>query len=209
MAEEHRAHAHAALTGPALHDAKRALRERMIAVRDALDPSYRAAASATIARRIMAAPSFAAAGCVLLTLPYRSEWDTRSLFAAAHAAGKTVALPRVDGNARMLELHAVRDIAADTEPGHRGIPEPRSVTPRIAVEAVDWVLVPGLAFDQEGRRLGYGGGFYDRLLSLVRPGTPRIAGAFDVQLVEHVPAAPHDLPVDAIETEFRSVTPAA
>ena len=59
-----------------------------------------------------------------------------------------------------------------------------------------------------GGRLGYGGGFYDRLMPLLRPGTPRIAGAFDAQLVERVPAAPHDLPVDRIVTESRIVTPA-
>jgi 5-formyltetrahydrofolate cyclo-ligase len=209
MAEDRCAHAHDTLTGPALHDAKRMLRARMLEVRDALDGDYRAAASTTIAQRILALPSFALATCVLLTLPYRSEWDTRSLFAAARAAGKTVVLPRVDGDARMLELHAVRDIAADTAPGHRGIPEPRPGTPRVVVDAIDWVLVPGVAFDTQGGRLGYGGGFYDRLLSLLRPRTPRIAGAFDAQLVERVPAALHDLPVDRIETESRSVTPAA
>lgn len=195
------------LTGPALHEAKRAMRERMLAARDALPPEARAAASAAIAGRILALPSFAAATCVLLTLPYRSEWDTRALVAAAHAGGKTVVLPRVDGDARMLTLHAVHDIAADTAPGHRGIPEPKADATRVTVEAIDWVLVPGVAFDLAGGRLGYGGGFYDRLLPLLRPGTPRIAGAFDAQVVAHLPAAPHDLPVDRIVTETRIVMP--
>jgi 5-formyltetrahydrofolate cyclo-ligase len=195
------------LTGPALHEAKRAMREQMLAIRDAIDPDARATASAGIAARILALPSFAAATCVLLTLPYRSEWDTRSLFAAARGAGKTVALPRVDGDARMLALHEVRDIATDTAPGHRGIPEPRAELPRIGVESIDWVLVPGVAFDPDGRRLGDGGGFYDRLLALLRPGTPRIAGAFEAQVVPQVPAAPHDLPVDRIATESRIFAP--
>jgi 5-formyltetrahydrofolate cyclo-ligase len=125
------------------------------------------------------------------------------LFAAARAAGKTVALPRVDGAARMLELHAVTDIAADTAAGYRGIPEPLATCPPVAVESVDWVLVPGVAFDLAGRRLGYGGGYYDRLLALLPPDTPRLAGAFDLQIVAHVPAARHDLIVDAIATETR------
>jgi 5-formyltetrahydrofolate cyclo-ligase len=102
----------------------------------------------------------------------------------------------------------VRDIDVDTAPGHRGIPEPRPDVSRVTVEAIDWVLVPGVAFDLAGGRLGYGGGFYDRLLPLLRPGTPRIAGAFDAQVVAHLPAAPHDLPVDCIVTETRMV-PAA
>jgi 5-formyltetrahydrofolate cyclo-ligase len=208
MAHDPRAPALDMLTGPALHDAKRAMRERVLAVRDAIEPDARATASAGIAERIVALPSFVTATCVLLTLPYRSEWDTRSVFAAARVAGKTVALPRVDGDARTLALHEVRYISSDTAPGHRGIPEPRVDMPRMTAEAIDWVLVPGVAFDPDGGRLGYGGGFYDRLLALLRPGTPRIAGAFEPQVVPHVPAAPHDLPVDRIVTEARNIVPA-
>ncbi len=196
-----------ALSGPALHDAKRAVRDRVLALRDALDPAERAAASVTIGRHIMALPSFAAARVVLLTLPFRSEWDTRALFRAARAAGKTVALPRVDGVARMLQLHDVGD-ESDTAPGHRGIPEPTADAPMIAVDAIDWVLVPGVAFDHTGRRLGYGGGFYDRLLASVAKHIARVAGAFDVQVVDRVPAAPHDLTVDLVITDRRVVTPA-
>ena len=114
-----------ALTGPALHDAKRVLRDQVIAARDALDPQDRAAASHAIAERVGALPSFRDARCILLTLPFRSEWDTRPLFAAALARGATVALPRVNSETRMLDLHGVTDIATDTAPGYRGIPEPR------------------------------------------------------------------------------------
>ena len=191
----------AALTGTALHEAKRAMRERVIAVRDAIAPAVHAAASQDIAKRLRALPSFAAARCPLLTLPFRSEWDTRSLFAIALAAGKTVALPRVNGTTRMLDLHEVRDLARDTALGYRGIREPDPGLPRVDISAIDWVLVPGVAFDAAGRRLGYGGGYYDRLLALMPPATPRVAGAFDLQLVPDVPAAPHDLVVDTLATE--------
>jgi 5-formyltetrahydrofolate cyclo-ligase len=191
------------LTGPALHDAKRAMRADVIAARDAQSDDARAAASELIAARVKALPSFWPARCILLTLPFRSEWDTRSLFAAAVASGKIVALPRVNGGSRMLDLHTVDDIERDTAAGYRGIPEPHAARPRVAIEAVDWVLVPGVAFDVHGSRLGYGGGYYDRLLALLPVGTPRIAGAFDVQVVAQVPAAPHDLVVDVIATESR------
>ena len=103
----------------------------------------------------------------------------------------------------MLDLHEVRDVARDTAPGYRGILEPDPALPRVDVGAIDWVLVPGVAFDAAGRRLGYGGGYYDRLLALMPPATPRVAGAFDVQLVPVVPAAPHDLVVDTLATESR------
>lgn len=191
------------LTGHALHDAKRAMRAQVIAARDALAPDARAEASAAIVERVRALPSFDRARCVLLTLPFRSEWDTRQLFAAVIAKGATVALPRVNGFSRMLDLHAATDIERDTSAGYRGIPEPLPDLPHVGIEAIDWVLVPGVAFDVRGRRLGYGGGYYDRLLAQLAPGVPRVAGAFDLQVVAQVPAAPHDLAVDVIVTELR------
>jgi 5-formyltetrahydrofolate cyclo-ligase len=75
----------------------------------------------------------------------------------------------------------------------------------VAPEAIDWVLVPGVAFDPQGGRLGYGGGYYDRLLPLLPSMTRRVAGAFELQVVERVPAAPHDLRVDAVITELREL----
>ena len=193
------------LTGLALHDAKRGMRAQIVAARDALAPAPRAVASEAIAAGVLALPSFVAARCVLLTLAFRSEWDTAPVFAAAFAAGKTVALPRVDNTSRMLELHAVQDIARDTRAGYRGIPEPLTDLTTVDRAAIDWVLVPGVAFDTAGRRLGYGGGYYDRLLSQLRPQASRVAGAFELQIVPLVPAAPHDLTVDCVVTESRVI----
>jgi 5-formyltetrahydrofolate cyclo-ligase len=192
-----------ALTGSALHEAKRALRAQMIAVRDALDEGARASASRRIGTRVEALPSFAAARVVLVTLPFGSEWDTRPLARSALASGKTLVVPRVNGATRMLELHAIGDLAADVTPGYRGIPEPRPTMPRMDAAAIDWVLVPGVAFSHDGRRLGYGGGFYDRLMSTLKPATPRVAGAFDAQIAARIPAAAYDLCVDMIVTESR------
>jgi len=191
------------LNGPALREAKRATRQRVLAMRDSLAPDVRAARSAAIAARIAALPSFVAAARVLLTFAYRSEWDTRPLIEAALATGKMVALPRVIDTTRMLELHVVRDLGRSIAPSARGIPEPLPELPRVAPQDIGWVLVPGLAFDLQCRRLGYGGGFYDRLLCLFAPGTPRVSGAFDLQILDQVPVAAHDLTVDAIITETR------
>lgn len=194
------------LAGHALHGAKRAVRDRVIAARDAIEAAERDAASRAIAQRIAALPSFSGARCVLLTLPFRSEWDTRALVASSLERGATVALPRVNRQTRMLELFRVDDLDADIEAGYRGIPEPRPSLRRLDLRQVEWVLVPGVAFDPSGRRLGYGGGYYDRLLALLVPDVPKVAGAFDVQVVPEIPAAPRDLRVDTIATPTRMLT---
>jgi 5-formyltetrahydrofolate cyclo-ligase len=192
---------------PALRMAKQALRGRVLAQRDDLPAETRVADSHAISARVEALPSLALAQTVVLTLPFGSEWDTRPLAARALSAGKRVIVPRVDRVARMLRLHAVVDLDVDVVAGYLGIPEPRESLPIVEPFAIDWVLVPGVAFDAAGRRLGYGGGFYDRLLPLIRATVPRIVGAFDVQIVDEVPAGPHDQRVDAVVSPTRTVVP--
>jgi 5-formyltetrahydrofolate cyclo-ligase len=192
-------------SGTALRDAKRSIRERVLAARDALPLQQREAASANIAERLIALPSFVAAQTVFVTIPFRNEWDSRLLAQRALAMGKMLASPRVDLQTRMLSLHRICDLSIDLAPGYRGIPEPTTLCPAVAIDTIEWVLVPGVAFDIDGRRLGYGGGYYDRLLPLLPRAAPRIAGAFEVQLVPEVPAAPHDLSVDFVVTEERVI----
>jgi 5-formyltetrahydrofolate cyclo-ligase len=189
----------------AMREAKRALRDALTGARDALDPGFRARASRAIASRIEALAAYREAHVVLLTLPYRSEWDAMLLVRAALAAGKVVGAPRVDTTARMLQPLRIADAIGDVEPGYRGIPEPRADCAPVVLESVDWVLVPGIAFDEAGRRLGYGGGYYDRLLPLLPPAAARVAGAFEAQIVAEVPAAAHDAAVDWIVTEERLI----
>jgi 5-formyltetrahydrofolate cyclo-ligase len=166
----------------------------------------RAAASEAIATALSRRDDFASSRIVLLTLPLGSEWDTRALLAAGLSRGKTVALPRVNRETRMLDLCTVTAAERDVAPGYRGIREPRAHCPVLDAASIDWVLVPGVAFDREGHRVGYGGGYYDRLLPLLRSDARRVAGAFELQIVERVPTAPHDVVVEAIVTEARSLT---
>lgn len=188
-----------------LRVAKEALRARTIAAREALAAPEHAELSQAIAARVAALPAWKRAEAVLLTLPIRSEWNTRLLAAAALASGKRVILPRIDLPRRMLALHRVNDLVRDVVAGRHAIPEPRPECERVAPDAVDWVLVPGVAFDPGGHRLGYGGGYYDRLLPLVPPSAAKVAGAFDLQVVDAVPHGAHDFPVDAIVTETRHI----
>ena len=188
---------------PSLRHAKQSLRGRVLAARDELSPQARAAEGSAIRERIQALSSFARARCVLVTLPFRSEWDTRPLVDDALRAGKRVVVPRVDREARVLRLHAIGDTHRDIVAGYFGTPEPRPTLPIVEPADVEWVLVPGVAFDAQGRRLGYGAGFFDRLLPSIPDASPKIAGALHVQIVDEVPAGPLDHRVDAIATPTR------
>ena len=184
-----------------LREARQPMRSAVAAARDALDPAWRAQASVSLVRRIAALPTFVDAGNVLLTAPFRSEWDASPLIALALAARKVVALPRVEQSSRMLEIRRVVDPARDIVAGHRGLPEPDTRCERVPAASIDWVLVPGIAFDRMGGRLGYGGGYYDRLLPVLPARAARVAGAFSAQIVDAVPSAPHDITMDTVVTE--------
>ena len=189
-----------------MRNAKRTLRAHILSARDRIPEEARSEASRAIASALAARPDFLAARTLLLTLPFGSEWNTSPLFHVAFNHGKAVAVPRVDVAQRMLELCAVTDVERDVAPGYRGIREPLPHCNRIDPSTVDWVLVPGVAFDAEGNRLGYGGGYYDRLLPLLPPTAAKLAGAFDLQVVDRIPTAVHDLPIDAIVTEMRTIS---
>jgi 5-formyltetrahydrofolate cyclo-ligase len=107
---------------------------------------------------------------------------------------------------RHLVLHQVGDIDRDTRPGRWGIREPDPARcPAIDPLEVDLVLLPGVAFDRRGGRLGYGAGFYDRLLTRLRTDCVRVAGAFSLQVVAEVPLEPHDQRFQCLVTEAGEV----
>lgn len=129
------------------------------------------------------------------------EPDTWSLLAEALLAGKTVALPRFSSRTHSYGVGVVRNLEADVQSGQFGIREPGVSCPEIPLNRLDLVLVPGVAFDARGGRLGRGKGFYDRLLSAVN-GT-KCGVAFDEQIVEAVPVVPLDVRVNCILTPTR------
>lgn len=175
---------------------KAALRAEMIARRDALPDRDRR--SAQICALVQQLPAFLAATAIHCYVPMRSEVDTRSLIAAALAAGKAVAVPIVAGQHRLE--HSWIDSLTETEwvRGRFGTLQPRQIRPA-QPGAWSLTIVPLLAFDRELYRLGYGGGFYDALLAFA----PAIAVgvAFAVQEVAHVPREPHDIRLDMVVCE--------
>ena len=126
-------------------------------------------------------------------LPYNQEVRTTAMLAQAIADGKRVAVPKCYGSEmRFLWLDDLNAVA----PGYSNIPEPIADDP-IADDETALVLMPGLAFDPQGHRIGYGGGFYDRFLSQ-EPGHPTLALCYDFQMVEHLETEEFDIPVDQV-----------
>jgi 5-formyltetrahydrofolate cyclo-ligase len=178
---------------------KAELRKQMIARRDALPVEERARIARAFAGKIAALPQYAGAKSVLATMAIGSEWDTRPLIDHARAHGKSIVLPRVSAPPRRLELYAVEDFDRDLVPGVWNIPEPDpSRCRRLDFAAVDFALVPALAVDREGYRLGYGAGYFDRLLA-GRHGLPYCVTALPAQFIlDSVPREAHDIPVDLV-----------
>lgn len=187
---------------------KAELRDRMRRVRHALGADLRAARSERIAKHVIALPAWSRAGCVALFVPMRTEVDVTFLERAAREDGKRIAAPRMvpdhegDPVARWnLHLHLWEDGVEMVESGHM-VKEPPSSAPRVAGDEVDLVIVPALALDPRGARLGYGAGQYDRLLPHL-PRARRVAVAFDFQLLAEIPENEHDQRVHTIVTDER------
>jgi 5-formyltetrahydrofolate cyclo-ligase len=144
-------------------------------------------------------PGLSTSKTVLLYLSaFAEEMPTHRLFVQARAMGKQILLPRVSRRPRRLRLFEVHNLDADLEVVAMGISEPRLDLPEHPPESVDWALIPGLAFDRRGYRVGRGGGYYDRLLPRLRPDAVCWALGYDCQLIEGLPHEDHDAPLDGV-----------
>ncbi len=175
----------------------------MVATRAALPPALRREASAAVCARLARLPELAGARAVLGYAATLTEVDVDAFLRALAAAGARLHLPWVDGE--RLGVAEVADLNELTA-GWRGVREPppggrRAVRPSL----LDAVVAPGVAFDAAGRRLGAGGGHFDRLLAQLGRGVPVIGVAFDEQVVDTVPVAAHDRRVDVVVTPTRTL----
>ncbi len=171
---------------------KKALRALIREKKRAMTPEEIRDKSATLGRLLAQTAVYQAARTVYGYYPQNQEVRLLPILEAARAAGKRVALPKiVDGEMRFLYVTDRTSLV----PGFGGIPEPAAG--EIATDKTALVILPGLAFDRTGRRLGYGGGFYDRFLAL-EPGHPTVALCYDFQVVPEVPAEAHDLPAGLV-----------
>ena len=175
---------------------KRRVRNAVRGARDAVSVDVREEWAERVVRRFLELPEVARARTVMLFWSFGSEVPTASLIERLHARGVVVALPRIEAGALVPIPFAPGDPTSTTT---FGAEEPVADA-RLDPSTIDVVAVPGVAFDREGRRIGYGGGYYDRFLRGLPAFT--VGLVFGLQVVEEdLPAGRFDLPVDAIVTE--------
>jgi 5-formyltetrahydrofolate cyclo-ligase len=184
-------------------DAKSALREQIRTRLRLLPAAERALASAQLCRRFEQEPRFVGARNLLLFAPLKDEPDVWPLVIAALKAGHSVALPRFDASTQSYHAAHITHLDQDLVAGAFGVREPARHCPEEDLNRLDLVLVPGVAFDARGWRVGRGRGFYDRLLTRVRGTT--CGAAFDEQIVEALPVEAHDVRLNCILTPTRLI----
>jgi len=176
---------------------KRVIRTEVRAARDGLAPDERARSSLLIRDRFLALPELRAVRTVMLFWSFGSEVDTGPLLRSLLERGVSTALPRIVGGALEPRTYRPGDPVTETPFGACEPAAGEALDPSV----LDVVVTPAVAFDRVGRRVGYGGGYYDRFFGRTRPGSLRIGVAFDVQLVDgDLPGGNFDLPVHTIVT---------
>lgn len=177
---------------------KKEIRNYIYKIREQQSEAEQHSKSVRICSEIIAAPAFAQADCIYAYMSCKGEVDTAMLRKACWDSNKKVAVPRVCG--KELRFFYINS-EADVEPGYYGIMEPRETLEEAHCEEA-LMIMPGVAFDELRGRCGYGGGFYDRYLSIHRD-HQTISPAFEFQIITAVPRQEFDLSPQRIVTEKR------
>ncbi len=186
---------------------KTGIRKQVLALREQLSPEARAACSAAITERLLHLPAYRQAGAVLGYMNFGAEFASEVWIPQVLADGKRLALPRVNHHTYQLDLYWVDDLENQLAAGLWGIREP--IVERCEridrLNEVEFALLPGVAFARDGARLGYGGGFYDKLLARTPVRPALAAAAFALQIVEQIPQESTDVKVEWIITEQETI----
>lgn len=187
---------------------KQGIRQSIIAARQKMTETMHDEYSRIITQGIVQLDAYADAETVLGYMSFGAEFATAPWLQQALQAGKQVLLPKVNSATKQLELFEVYDLVRDVAPGLWNIPEPLpDRCSRVEdLTQVDFILLPGVAFARDGARLGYGGGFYDKLLARITPSGSSdhpvlVAAAFSIQLLKDIPQEATDRKVHWLLTE--------
>jgi 5-formyltetrahydrofolate cyclo-ligase len=180
---------------------KHEVREQALRARRGLTPDEVRLLSARVQENLLSLPEFGAARVIASYVAKKDEVQTAGILRRALAAGKKVMVPRSDLSSVSLRFHEIHSLD-ELHPGTFGIPEPPAGSPAVPLAESDIILVPLVAWDLRGHRVGYGKGYFDK--GLRSRGNALCVGlAFEMQVQDSVPSTPTDVPMDAIVTDRR------
>ncbi|MBM7614248.1 5-formyltetrahydrofolate cyclo-ligase [Alkaliphilus hydrothermalis] len=186
---------------------KKIIRQKILNKRENLQREEVVIRSSRIIKNLDALEYFTNAVNIMLYLSFRNEVDTKDLIVKLLKENKRVFIPVTVPKTKELVVSELINPDADLELGHFGVMEPKQEALRpVTPETLDLVIVPGVAYDERGYRIGYGGGYYDRFLPKLMPNTPKVSIAFELQMIDQVDDDSFDIPVDFIITEERIIS---
>ena len=178
---------------------KNQLRKKILHERDCLSDTHRAEASRGISEVILELPSFQHSKAVAIYMSFGSEFQTHILVSEALRLVKAVALPKIESASHVISFRSCSGKAEELLEGRWGIREPDPARSELVeLRYIDFILVQGVAFTDEGSRLGYGGGYYDSAMSRLPEPSVSVAAAFSLQIVPEIPLEDHDLSVHSV-----------
>ncbi len=189
------------------------IQEKMFSIRtdiqndlDALNKQKRVEKTEAIAKRFFEFANFLESKIVLFYMNKKHEIVTLDMIKIGFELGKILVLPAFDAGKHEMQLFKVDNIDTDLKKGPRAILEPKpDVCKMVPIEYIDLAIIPGIAFDEKGGRIGYGEGYYDRLIPKLSITTRKVAFALESQIVQQIPMESHDKFVDIIITENRII----
>jgi 5-formyltetrahydrofolate cyclo-ligase len=191
--------------GAAIIAAKHAARARARQARNGVEQVERRAAAHELSLTLLDLPELVGAQVVLAYAALPNELDPAPAIWRLRKRGVRIAYPRIEAPG-VLDVHYV-DHELELVPGPFGLAQPSEHAARVPHALIDAVILPAVAYDERGMRLGYGGGYYDRLLPLLRDDCVRVGVVFDEQILPEIPAEEHDACVDVVITPARQIRP--
>jgi 5-formyltetrahydrofolate cyclo-ligase len=183
---------------------KDSIRKQIIEHRDSIDINTKGQWDESIFNSLVKSDWYKKANTIFAFVSFKSETDTHKIIKYAIQDGKTICVPRIKTKQKGIEIFKI-DSFDQLEKGYFGILEPLESCIAVDSKDIDLILMPGVAFDRQGGRLGYGAGFYDRFLSNMSNSVNKIAVAYHFQVLDNIPMDEHDVRIDGIVTEEETI----
>lgn len=179
---------------------KENIRKFILCKRDIYDSETRLKWDNSIFTRLVNSEFYKKASVIFIFVSFKSEVDTHKIIIRAISDGKIICVPKIHSRSEGMMVFRINSLA-ELKPGYHGILEPLDKCPEVDSTKIDLIIMPGVAFDKYGGRVGYGAGFYDRFLSEINIDVDKIALSYHFQILDNVPMNKEDVPIDGIITE--------